>query len=41
VAGAAWWGYQKWQESHGDQAIHPSAASSETDANEIIPGSTS
>ncbi|WP_426397520.1 DUF3318 domain-containing protein [Ralstonia sp. R-29] len=41
VAGAAWWGYQKWQESHGEQATPPSAAPPQNDANEIIPGSTS
>jgi hypothetical protein len=38
VAGAAWWGYQKWQEAQGGQ---PSASAPEPDSNEIIPGSTS
>ncbi|AJW44732.1 MULTISPECIES: DUF3318 domain-containing protein [Ralstonia] len=43
VAGAAWWGYQKWRESHGDGGQHADApaAASGADADDIIPGSTS
>lgn len=43
VAGAAWWGYQKWRESQGagSQPTGAPAAAPDTDANEIIPGSTS
>ncbi|MGM3275701.1 DUF3318 domain-containing protein [Ralstonia sp. 24A2] len=42
VAGAAWWGYRKWQEVQGE---HPDDTPATTtpcdDADEIIPGSTS
>lgn len=42
VAGAAWWGYNKWQETQGEQASAPASPSSAADPNEvIIPGSTS
>ena len=42
VAGAAWWGYRKWQEAQGEQPGDASAAATPDDeANEIIPGSTS
>jgi hypothetical protein len=41
VAGAAWWGYQKWQEAHGKPAGVPTTPEPDTDADEIIPGSTS
>ncbi len=41
VAGAAWWGYRKWQETHGNQASAAPPAAADPDANEIIPGSTS
>jgi hypothetical protein len=38
VAGAAWWGYQKWQEAQVEQTA---ASAPPSEANEIIPGSTS
>jgi len=41
VAGAAWWGYNKWQETHGTQANATGSPSNAVDPNEIIPGSTS
>jgi len=41
VAGAAWWGYRKWQEVQSEHAADTSAATPDADANEIIPGSTS
>ncbi|CAJ0714246.1 MULTISPECIES: DUF3318 domain-containing protein [Ralstonia] len=40
VAGAAWWGYKKWQEAQGEHAGAPTSAPN-ADAEEIIPGSTS
>ncbi|CAJ0771436.1 DUF3318 domain-containing protein [Ralstonia chuxiongensis] len=40
VAGAAWWGYKKWQDAQGEPVSAPTPASN-ADANEIIPGSTS
>jgi hypothetical protein len=42
VAGAAWWGYNKWQEAQGEPASAPASPSNNAvDPNEIIPGSTS
>lgn len=41
VAGAAWWGYNKWQESQNEHPGAPASPTSATDPNEIIPGSTS
>ncbi|MEV8470887.1 DUF3318 domain-containing protein [Ralstonia sp. UNC404CL21Col] len=40
VAGAAWWGYKKWQEAQGHDASAPAPVPG-VDAEEIIPGSTS
>ncbi|MCO5398397.1 DUF3318 domain-containing protein [Ralstonia soli] len=42
VAGAAWWGYNKWQETRDEHASpQASPSSSAVDPTEIIPGSTS
>lgn len=42
VAGAALWGFRKWQESQGTQADEGAASTPNADdAKEIIPGSTS
>ena len=42
VAGAAWWGYRKWQEAQGEQPGDAATVATPGDeANEIIPGSTS
>jgi len=41
VAGVAWWGYNKWQETQGEQANAKASSSNVADPNEIIPGSTS
>jgi hypothetical protein len=40
VAGAAWWGYKKWQEAQAEHVGAPTSAPN-ADAEEIIPGSTS
>ncbi len=44
AAGAAWWGYRKWQETQADRAAGPVAAADDAapePSTEIIPGSTS
>lgn len=44
AAGAAWWGYRKWQETQADRAAEPVAAADDAapePSTEIIPGSTS
>ncbi|CAH0446767.1 DUF3318 domain-containing protein [Ralstonia syzygii] len=44
AAGAAWWGYRKWQETQADRAAEPMAAagsSAPEPSADIIPGSTS
>lgn len=44
AAGAAWWGYRKWQETQADRAAEPMAAagsSAPEPSEDIIPGSTS
>ncbi|AMP38319.1 DUF3318 domain-containing protein [Ralstonia solanacearum] len=44
AAGAAWWGYRKWQETQTDRAAEPTAAagsSAPEPSADIIPGSTS
>ncbi|MDY7506800.1 DUF3318 domain-containing protein [Ralstonia wenshanensis] len=40
LAGAAWWGYKKWQDAQGEP-VSTATSASNADANEIIPGSTS
>ncbi|QCX47771.1 DUF3318 domain-containing protein [Ralstonia pseudosolanacearum] len=44
VAGTAWWGYRKWQETQTDRAAEPTATADSPapePSEEIIPGSTS